>query len=175
MRARLMSPLEPVVSGGPGPGLATTGGVECPASDLASAGSGGSTLPSDAVSGAGALPCAQRRAWALRPSTKAKRTSNPLRNIVDNLKPPTHHPPSKPLLSLSLGDPTVFGNLPCPEVLTRAIVDNATAAKHNGYVPSAGLPSARKALARAYSYDMVKLSEEVRGLAMWCSRVGFRG
>jgi tyrosine aminotransferase len=81
---------------------------------------------------------------------------------VDNLKPPTHHPPSKPLLSLSLGDPTVFGNLPCPEVLTRAIVDNATAAKHNGYVPSAGLPSARKALARAYSYEEVKLSEEVR-------------
>jgi tyrosine aminotransferase len=51
----------------------------------------------------------------LRSSQKAKRTFNPIRAIVDNLKPPQNHP--KKLLNLALGDPTAYGNLHCPEVL----------------------------------------------------------
>ncbi len=52
-------------------------------------------------------------------SKKAKRTYNPIRNIVDNLKPPANHP--KKLLNLALGDPTVYGNLFRPSVLTDAV------------------------------------------------------
>ena len=55
----------------------------------------------------------------IRPSHKANRTNNPIRNIVDNLKPPLGH--SKPFLNLALGDPTLFGNLKCPDVLEKAL------------------------------------------------------
>ncbi|RYD20671.1 MAG: hypothetical protein EOP88_14130 [Verrucomicrobiaceae bacterium] len=58
-------------------------------------------------------------------SIKAKRTTNPIRNIVDNLNPPKNHP--KKLLNLALGDPTVYGNLSCPEVLQDAIASLLTA------------------------------------------------
>ena len=81
-------------------------------------------------------------------SLKSKRTSNPIRNIVDNLNPRPDH--EKKLLNLALGDPTLHGNLQCPEVLTNTLhhlLANHTA---NGYVPSVGLPSAKKAIA-AYS------------------------
>jgi hypothetical protein len=52
-------------------------------------------------------------------SKKAKRTKNPIREIVDNLKPPVNHP--KKLLDLALGDPTVHKNLQCPKVLQSAV------------------------------------------------------
>jgi hypothetical protein len=37
-------------------------------------------------------------------SNKSKKVCNPIRNIVDNLTPPTNHP--KAMLNLGLGDPT---------------------------------------------------------------------
>jgi tyrosine aminotransferase len=55
-------------------------------------------------------------------STKAKRTFNPIRAIVDNLKPPTNH--EKKMLNLALGDPTAYGNLLCPEVIVEAITES---------------------------------------------------
>jgi tyrosine aminotransferase len=57
----------------------------------------------------------------IQPSKKADRTKNPIRNIVDNLKPPVNHP--KPFLNLALGDPTLYGNLKCPELLQKALLD----------------------------------------------------
>lgn len=61
---------------------------------LAPGGGGGATATGD-LSG--------ELAWAVRPSRKAARTSNPLRNIVDHLKPNPAHGPEKPLLNMSLG------------------------------------------------------------------------
>jgi tyrosine aminotransferase len=58
----------------------------------------------------------------LTSSQKAKRTFNPIRAIVDNLKPPQNHP--KNLLNLALGDPTAYGNLHCPEVLMEGVRDS---------------------------------------------------
>lgn len=55
----------------------------------------------------------------LTSSKKAKRTFNPIRAIVDNLKPPQNH--VKKMLNLALGDPTAYGNLHCPEVLIEGI------------------------------------------------------
>ena len=55
----------------------------------------------------------------VKASQKALRTHNPIRAIVDDLKPPKDHP--KDMLNLALGDPTAFGNLKCPEVLMDAI------------------------------------------------------
>ena len=53
----------------------------------------------------------------------------------------------KPLLNLSLGDPTAFGNLFVPDVLREAVVSVVQSNAHNGYGPSAGLPAARQVIA----------------------------
>lgn len=58
---------------------------------------------------------------AIPSSLKARRTFNPIRHVVDNLKPSPTHPMS--LLNLALGDPTAFGNLQCPTVLSEAVQD----------------------------------------------------
>jgi tyrosine aminotransferase len=68
-------------------------------------------------------------------SMKAKRTFNPIRNIVDKLKPPKDHP--KKMLNLALGDPTAHGLSP-PQVLVDAMHENLDTKKANGYLPSAG-------------------------------------
>ena len=52
-------------------------------------------------------------------SLKASRTHNPIRAIVDNLKPPLNHPLE--MMNLALGDPTAYGNLRCPPVLMDAV------------------------------------------------------
>ena len=55
-------------------------------------------------------------------SNKSKRTFNPIRAIVDNLKPPKNHP--KVFLNLALGDPCNHGNLKCPDVLNESIQES---------------------------------------------------
>jgi tyrosine aminotransferase len=47
--------------------------------------------------------------WKIKCSAFSKKTFNPIRNIVESidLKPN----PGKGMISLSIGDPTVFGNL----------------------------------------------------------------
>ncbi|RLN99902.1 hypothetical protein DYB28_000908 [Aphanomyces astaci] len=82
------------------------------------------------------------------PSELANTTSNPIRKIVDNIKMPQN--PVKPIIRLSLGDPTVFGNLSCPDVLTDAIIRNVKSHNHNGYIHSAGTEAARAAIAARY-------------------------
>ncbi|EDL92523.1 tyrosine aminotransferase, isoform CRA_d [Rattus norvegicus] len=52
--------------------------------------------------------------WDVRPSDMSNKTFNPIRAIVDNMKVQPN--PNKTVISLSIGDPTVFGNLPgCSE------------------------------------------------------------
>jgi len=87
--------------------------------------------------------------WNLMPSKRATRTSNPIRKIVDQLRPDPKN--SLPIISLALGDPCVFGNLPPPSLLIRSIEDNVNDNKSYGYAPAAGVASSREALAREYS------------------------
>lgn len=79
-------------------------------------------------------------------SKKSKRTFNPIRNIVDNLKPPLNHP--KVLVNLALGDPTIHGNLVCPHVLKDAVQDALICDSSNGYLPSTGSSAAKSAIAQ---------------------------
>lgn len=85
------------------------------------------------------------------------RITNPLRDIVDQLRVPED--PPKPLISLSIGtssafwsflkwstdryegDPTVFGNLLTSENITDRLADNIKTGKYNGYAHSAGYES----------------------------------
>lgn len=83
----------------------------------------------------------QQRVWNVVPSEFSMLTMNPIRSIVDNIKMPKNK--DKKLIPLSLGkliklsvsysneiywsiigDPTVFGNFKCPEVLVESIVRN---------------------------------------------------
>ena len=54
-------------------------------------------------------------------SDLTKRSHNPIRKITESLKKPLM--PDKPHIALSLGDPTVFGNLPTTRVLKDALID----------------------------------------------------
>ena len=66
-------------------------------------------------------------------SIKAQRTHNPIRSIVDNLKPPIDHPDE--IINLSLGDPTAYGNLKTPTCITSALSDAIMKQTCNGYIP----------------------------------------
>ena len=83
-------------------------------------------------------------------SAHAGRAVNPLRRIVEGLVPPAGHP--LPMLSLTLGDPAVYGAFPPPEALQRAVTAAASAAGGSraavdGYAHSAGGKEARAAAA----------------------------
>ncbi|KAJ8302851.1 hypothetical protein KUTeg_019247 [Tegillarca granosa] len=75
-----------------------------------------------------------RKNWHVPSSEMAKKTFNPIRSIVDNMKITPN--PDKEMIALSIGDPTVFGNLPIATEAEEAIIDQIKAKKYNGYNPS---------------------------------------
>ncbi|UYV63897.1 TAT [Cordylochernes scorpioides] len=108
-----------------------------------------------------------RRMWRVVPSKFSTRTVNPIRAIVDHL---TINPnPDKEMIALSIGDPTIFGNLkPCNEVV-EALVDSARSYKHNGYTPSVGSLEAREAVAKYESTPEVQVEPQDVILTSGCS------
>ena len=75
---------------------------------------------------------ASREEWKVRASIVAKNTFNPIRNILETMNIAPN--PEKKMISLSIGDPTVFGNLlPAKEVVdaVHAALDSQ---KCNGWV-----------------------------------------
>ncbi|CAH0488701.1 unnamed protein product [Peronospora farinosa] len=105
--------------------------------------------------------------WNVQPSDFSKLCSNPIRKIVDNLQKTTTS--SKTLISLSLGDPTVFGNLHCPDVLVQAIIRNTRSMQHNGYIHSAGSEVARAAIAQHFGSISAPLTLNDIIVASGCS------
>ncbi|GLD91663.1 hypothetical protein PINS_up000196 [Pythium insidiosum] len=100
----------------------------------------------------------QQRVWNVVPSEFSMLTANPIRKIVDNIKKPENS--DKPLIPLSLGDPTVFGNFKTPDVLVEAIVRNVRSMKHSGYVHSAGTEEAREAIAKRFGSELAPLTKD---------------
>lgn len=78
------------------------------------------------------------------------RTVNPIRQIVDKLRDEDLNPQKKKL-SLSIGDPTVFGNLRTDKVVEEAVIRAVQSGACNGYAPSMGRDDARKAVAKRCS------------------------
>merc|ERR1712088_720708 len=79
---------------------------------------------------------ASREEWKVRASIVAKNTFNPIRNILETMSIDPN--PEKKMISLSIGDPTVFGNLlPAKEVVD-ALHKALDSQKCNGYGPSTG-------------------------------------
>ncbi|KAG6609535.1 tyrosine aminotransferase [Phytophthora cinnamomi] len=108
-----------------------------------------------------------KQQWNVQPSDFSKLCTNPIRKIVDNIKKPATS--TKTLIPLSLGDPTVFGNLHCPDVLMNAIVRNTRSMQYNGYIHSAGSEAARAAIARHYGNAKAPLTSEDIIITSGCS------
>lgn len=83
--------------------------------------------------------------WRIKAATGAIKTNNPIREIIETLDLAPN--PSKKLIPLSIGDPTVFGNLkPCTEILD-ALQRASNSGQYYGYQTAAGLEKARDAVA----------------------------
>ena len=83
--------------------------------------------------------------WKVNASVVAKNTFNPIRNILETMV--ITPCPSKKMISLSIGDPTVFKNLnPAVEVV-EAMHKSLDSGIHNGYGPSTGFVESRQAVA----------------------------
>ncbi|XP_032794193.1 tyrosine aminotransferase isoform X1 [Daphnia magna] len=86
-----------------------------------------------------------RRSWSVTASDLARNTFNPIRTVVESMKLTPN--PEKPMIALSIGDPTIFGNL-CPsEEIVEAVVESVRSMKYNGYAPSTGYEEARNVVA----------------------------
>lgn len=82
-------------------------------------------------------------------SVIAARTFNPIRRIVDRLQVTPN--PALPLIPLSIGDPTVYGNFKPPANLIEKLSLQLSAGAMHGYPHSCGTPAARAAVAAAAS------------------------
>src|SRR6202011_2376211 len=97
------------------------------------------------------------------------RTTNPIRNIVDRLQLPPEHLRNKKLLSLALGDPTVY--LDPPIELIQAVQGDLVGEQQDsinpfGYPPATGYDAAKTAIAtRANDYNHKMFQElECKGV-----------
>jgi tyrosine aminotransferase len=88
-------------------------------------------------------------------SLAANSTLNPIRAIVDTIIVPKATA-EKQLIPLSIGDPTIFGNLKVPEILEESMKAAISSGQYNGYAPSTGAIAARQAVAARYSYPNTK-------------------
>ncbi|KPI84440.1 putative Tyrosine aminotransferase [Leptomonas seymouri] len=77
-------------------------------------------------------------------SKHAQRTLQPVNDLADNMKPSRS---TKSCLRLSIGDPTVDGNLKTPEIVTEAVVDVVRSGNFNGYPPCVGADNVRQVVA----------------------------
>jgi len=111
-------------------------------------------------------PCV-RQEWSVPASEFAKNTSNPIRKIVDGMKLTPN--PEKEMIALSIGDPTVFGNLPISDVVKKAVINSTECEKFNGYGPSVGYEKAREAVAKYDSCENSQICAKDVVFASGCS------
>lgn len=87
--------------------------------------------------------------WTVHASTGALNTSNPIREIIETMDLAEN--PEKKVIPLSIGDPTIFGNLkPCKQILD-ALDKANSCGKYYGYQTAAGMEDAREAVAKYQS------------------------
>ncbi|GJQ15791.1 hypothetical protein GpartN1_g7582.t1 [Galdieria partita] len=78
------------------------------------------------------------------------RTSNPIREVVDRIDTSQMNK-NKPMIPLSIGDPTVFGNLNACEETIQAVVEVTKSCQANGYPKAVGMIEARAAIAEEFT------------------------
>ncbi|XP_014249751.1 tyrosine aminotransferase [Cimex lectularius] len=109
-----------------------------------------------------------RRCWdEVESSNFARNTHNPIRHIVENLNLEPN--PDKPMIALSIGDPTIFGNLKPPIEVIEAVKESLDTFKYNGYAASTGYQEARQAVAEYSSNEKYTVKAEDVILCSGCS------
>ncbi|XP_043213359.1 tyrosine aminotransferase-like isoform X1 [Amphibalanus amphitrite] len=108
-----------------------------------------------------------RSGWHVPMSDIARNTINPIRRIVDTIELNPH--PDKQMIALSIGDPTVFGNLEPAKVVVDAVVEAVQAIKFNGYAPSSGTATAKEAIAQYTSTPEFRVSAKDVYICSGCS------
>lgn len=106
--------------------------------------------------------------WVPIPASRsARNTINPIRRIVDRMKISPN--PLKEMISLSIGDPTHYGNMLPPVEALEAIVEAVQLPTSHGYAPSFGTLDARRAVAHFWSRTNYTLKAEDIILTSGCS------
>ncbi|RXM31199.1 Tyrosine aminotransferase, partial [Acipenser ruthenus] len=72
--------------------------------------------------------------WNIKASEMSRKTFNPIRAIVDSMNVEPN--PSKNMIALSIGDPTIFGNLPTDDSVLQAMKEAIDSKRFNGYAPA---------------------------------------
>lgn len=83
--------------------------------------------------------------WKVKASEAATNTSNPIREVIETMNLAEN--PNKKVIPLSIGDPTIFGNLKPSKEILDAIQRSNSSGKYYGYQTAAGLEAARVAVA----------------------------
>lgn len=93
--------------------------------------------------------CVNSVGWNVTASDRSIDTVNPIRQWVQELTVTPN--PDKDLIKLSVGDPTLYGNLRVNPEYIEEYCRIIRSGKYNGYAHSMGLPQARQAVAERYS------------------------
>ncbi len=108
-----------------------------------------------------------RADWSVKASIVAKNTFNPIRSILETMDCDPN--PAKKMISLSIGDPTVFGNLKPAREVVEAVHAALDSGKHNGYGPSTGSQAAKEAVAKHVSVPGGEVTADDIILCSGCS------
>lgn len=96
--------------------------------------------------------------WNVQPSSLSDVPENPMRKYTEHLVAPPDM--KKSIIHLTVGDPTVYGNLNCPEIVVDEVITQLKTYKHNGYFQSSGKPEARQAVAKHFNTPESPLTED---------------
>jgi len=94
-------------------------------------------------------PAERPRKWQVRCGERAMGIKNPIREIMDTIAGKEN--PSKRMISLAQGDPTAYPHLRPGENMVSAVASAVAGGMANGYQPSQGSVSCRKAVADYFS------------------------
>jgi len=100
-------------------------------------------------------------------SAMALRVVNPIRATIDTIAHPTNS--DKEHIPLSIGDPTVFGNMPVHKFVRESLHKVIDSGKCDGYFNASGSVEARRAVAQRFQTEEIKLTEGDVILASGCS------
>ncbi|KAK1163456.1 tyrosine aminotransferase [Acipenser oxyrinchus oxyrinchus] len=106
--------------------------------------------------------------WNIKASEMSRKTFNPIRAIVDNMNVEPN--PSKNMIALSIGDPTIFGNLPTDDSVLQAMKEAIDSKRFNGYAPAIGYQKSREAVSNFYSCPEAPLDAKDVILTSGCSQ-----
>lgn len=106
--------------------------------------------------------------WSVKASHGASNTVNPIREIIETMNLVEN--PNKKVIPLSIGDPTIFGNLKPCEAILEALDKANSSGKFYGYQTAAGMDAARESVADYYFKSTgIRISKQDVILASGCS------